>query len=1719
MSDWGKIANEIIKNSSETHYRSKPAVVNTPNKRITPTLLTNNNLKRKQLNTKPMYDAPSTALPPPIVNKPTVGTGKWGTTILPKKSTTPTVEVGKTGSVKIVPRQANGVDSLVAGFTDSATLGTLNGLTNKFTGNKTNMNPTNNNFAYGAGKMLGYTIPYGAASKALKPAIGAIKNPLLRSGARIAEGATTFGIGGAIEGKANGKTNQEILKEAKFNALLGGGFGLAGETIKGIKALKEIKSQGIKNAFENKINSNNKILQPNSNLRPIVKFTDIGKEDAYLSTFKQPQIEVPKVETPQIKPFNIQNANGKLKPQIVQMKSDTLPLAQRDFKNVGDKKVNAYQFDNPTLKPYISQEANILKGELERTLKPTRGANNINGESIGYGNKRITSDSMAVIKDTTGASYEKINKALDNIIVDHGKENNALSKRVELIIDDRLTNGYVDDTLGQNIPKHGEYLQEKQFIDNMPQQLNTSTFKKPQSKIITSSANMDSTPNNNFGSTERFNATHTPEGVDFSGKPAKVSKVYSNTLQNTDTLSKVEKNMLDQNDFKYDPKTEQMSLDNARARINNDINGEIKNLNAKEVYTGEDVDTMFGILGDKLLPEAQASGNNTEVKNWLKNIRKAGTTGGQEVQSFAKYSRTGEGKLIEMQRVVDKVEDNLKKVNPTLIDGIDKQTKEVIDTLNTAHKEAITETAKTFETPTTPKTKGNLTPKLKTPKVELLPSQILAKKIQNTVNPKTPQEKSMINKMISELYGVAKESPIEGGLTNKLKPLNDVADALNNREHYAITWTNAKEIVKAQFKDNPEALAILNDYFEKGIKPPFSMSKFNSAYNQGAKELKINMSDIVKNYYKTGTETKQGLIDYLVKESKLTGDEAKTLANTIDTKFRTIKKQKSEEYLLSVFKDKNASVKNTNKLSNIEALSNTGAFVNDNYKNKVAERLTPELRKLIGFNPKGTVAKVVDESIMSFEDIVKGGVGKIGTQRTLFLKSLEDNLKVNPKDAATILKAAEEEFNSLTKTKQTQILNNMFKEKAPVVKKSVVDKVMELINLEAYDKQSIRDLIKAKEGLPLLESSDIKFITDNMEKYSNAIPDSYEQRMRLAKVGKLIANKTPSTGIEKLQAAQRISMLFNTKSTVTRNPLGNTLLGTLEGVKKNTFGIPLDIATTKLRNIGFAKQGKPLVGRTQLFNPLGDLTNNAKGAKQGVKEWLLDIKNNVDTSPVGGGVELPTKTNIFNEEAKNPIQRSINIAANKIHAVVGRALKLGDTPFFNAAYAERIGELKRLNKTNIITDAMKQDAHLFGLERTLQNDSAMSSMFRGLKKGNFNGKHKGAELVYQVVATLELPFASTPGNILDKFIDYGPGGILKATGHALYTHGKGTFNQKKFVDVLARGMTGTGLAVAGFFMAKNGYLTGARDKDNKIEGTESALGKANYAYKIGNEYTTIDWALPASAPLMMGADFYNSSNKGKGFSQSLIDGAGSGVNLMFNSTLLQGPSRALGGYNPATSISNSLMGTTTQAVPTLLNQARQLSDVYKRETYSDNKVQQTVNKLVNRIPFASKTLPRSVDVFGNDVKLYQGKNSVGNVMFSPAFKTTYNPTPTQQYAMDIYKNTGSDAAMPIKTANYITFKGDKISLTSEENISLQKNVASQTLKALEMLRTQGEPANDATAAMMQGLITSIKTDEQNKILNNRGISTRIPKPDLEAKLRAKEKTENKAKILEHLKIR
>lgn len=147
-----------------------------------------------------------------------------------------------------------------------------------------------------------------------------------------------------------------------------------------------------------------------------------------------------------------------------------IPVQERTWQDAGNRKVNAFQYDHPELRPYYAEAARALKYDLASSTRgerfPILDANSTSGRDIiGYtGTKRSVTEPIAQALDNANLSYAQIDKAIDDLIADNGQENYAAAKKLELVLDDMLTNGYTDSD-GYTVPPNQEYIAARDNVN------------------------------------------------------------------------------------------------------------------------------------------------------------------------------------------------------------------------------------------------------------------------------------------------------------------------------------------------------------------------------------------------------------------------------------------------------------------------------------------------------------------------------------------------------------------------------------------------------------------------------------------------------------------------------------------------------------------------------------------------------------------------------------------------------------------------------------------------------------------------------------------------------------------------------------------------------------------------------------------------------------------------------------------------------------------------------------------------------------------------------------------------------------------------------------------------------------------------------------------------------------------------------------------------------
>lgn len=135
-------------------------------------------------------------------------------------------------------------------------------------------------------------------------------------------------------------------------------------------------------------------------------------------------------------------------------------IDNRTTEDVGNRSVKAFQFDHPQLHSYYVQAAQALMEDANWSLET---------QSNQKGKGTVARYSEALERAANlGLSRQEIIKVCQDIIADRGQENYAAAKKVELILDQMLSEGYTpNEALGnpdQRVGPNEAYLQAKEAI-------------------------------------------------------------------------------------------------------------------------------------------------------------------------------------------------------------------------------------------------------------------------------------------------------------------------------------------------------------------------------------------------------------------------------------------------------------------------------------------------------------------------------------------------------------------------------------------------------------------------------------------------------------------------------------------------------------------------------------------------------------------------------------------------------------------------------------------------------------------------------------------------------------------------------------------------------------------------------------------------------------------------------------------------------------------------------------------------------------------------------------------------------------------------------------------------------------------------------------------------------------------------------------------------------
>lgn len=602
----------------------------------------------------------------------------------------------------------------------------------------------------------------------------------------------------------------------------------------------------------------------------------------------------------------------------------------------------------------------------------------------------------------------------------------------------------------------------------------------------------------------------------------------------------------------------------------------------------------------------------------------------------------------------------------------------------------------------------------------------------------------------------------------------------------------------------------------------------------------------------------------------------------------------------------------------------------------------------------------------------------------------------------------------------------------------------------------------------------------------------------------------PSIG-QRISTLQAISQLWNLK-TQARNVIGNELFYRVERLNK-ILTTPIDWARVQLfggkRSVTFSNAGNRSWG-----DYFRDLQVGAKAGWKGVNPEGLTTQFDLH-GPTFTGKWNPVT---YLEKTLGATLRGFDYAAYK------RAVNntLGEMATLDALNKGVKGEAKKAHMEQFIRNVdenLTAIADKYGKYVTFQDDNVLSKGFVAVKRGLNFGRNFG-------LGDLVLKYPKTPANLLMRAIEYSPAGFLRFAYILFKPLIKGEPNTGEALMALTRSITGTaGFTGLGYYLADKGIITGASDKDKDLRELEKMSGEGQYQVnwdalvrwvksgfkdseaniRKGDKLISYDWAQPVAMAISMGAniseDLQDKEMKAKKDKKELALGLGEtaynsvkgAADTLTQQSLLKGIQQLFqsspgenGGVTD--SLANIVKDAPASFVPTLLNQIKQVKDNNGRITYNKEGLQEVINKLKNKTPGLSETLPIDYDTLGKPKQTYQN-NSLLNVFLNPAFTGNYNPSPEAKLVSDLIEQTGDKTLAPRVAPKSITIKGNKYELSPEELSSLQRRMGEETLQRIQRLN----PNSNNLQKAIQNLIDKAGEIARKEIERNHPEIQRIRK--------------------------
>lgn len=446
------------------------------------------------------------------------------------------------------------------------------------------------------------------------------------------------------------------------------------------------------------------------------------------------------------------------------------------------------------------------------------------------------------------------------------------------------------------------------------------------------------------------------------------------------------------------------------------------------------------------------------------------------------------------------------------------------------------------------------------------------------------------------------------------------------------------------------------------------------------------------------------------------------------------------------------------------------------------------------------------------------------------------------------------------------------------------------------------------------------------------------------------------------------------------------------------------------------------------------------------------------------------------------------------------APEVGDMLFKNPYYAKSLagfltargysaGDITSGKVSDTILDEGRAYAIDEAMKATFNDCNGFSDLFATTLRYKGDSPYgKAANLLGEGI----MPFRRTPANIVVRFTEYSPVGLVKGLVNTARSIAGGNVTASTAIDQLSAGLTGTAAMALGGLLASG--IGGIRLTGSDVDDDEKRRGRQTYALEFsigGKDYSyRIDWAAPANLPLFVGANIYNLiHNQGEDVSVSkftaFLRGMGTMLEPMLslsclsslNDVIQSGRYAEDGGIVLAV-LSNMATSYFTQGIPSLARQASQLFQENKQTTFANSAdpTIRDIQKEAANIPFLGNLYKTDkVNAWGEKEKNGIGEGAAN--WMTRAFDAFVNPGTLKKIdngavETEIERLNGAqeENVSPPEVSKTVSYTG--------KNGEVHKNQRLTEEEYQKLATTQGQTADRIVSQMIGSKEYAAMTDQQ-----------------------------------------